>query len=126
MSNINLFLLGGGFGLSVAIVGALVDYWLHLRPSKPTPKPGEPRQPGCILFAIGGLTLTGVAVLIASFVLTGGIVPALIFGLGTFVGFYIGFLTLLILWMRIDKDTQELPDAETNTAVTRQDLQGTE
>lgn len=129
MSNINLFLLGGGIGLTVAIFGAIVDYWLHLRPGKPTPKPGEPRQPGCVLFAIGGLSLTGVVVLIATFILTGGILPALILGLGTFVGFYLGFLGLLIIWIKIDKrpqELQDLPDKEPKTAVSLQDLQRTE
>lgn len=126
MSNINLLLIGGGIGLTVAIVGAIIDYWLHLRPGKPTPSPGDPRQPGCLLFAIGGLTLTGLVALVAAFVLTGGIWPALILGLGTFIGFYVCFLTLLIIWLKIDKQPQEQVIEKTNTAGTLQDIQGTE
>lgn len=126
MSNLNLLLIGGGIGLTVAIVGAILDYRLHLRPEKPTPQPGEPRQPGCILFAIGGLTLTGLVALVAAFVLTGGIRPTLIVGLGTFIGFYAGFLTLLIIWLRIDKQPQEQLIEETSTTGTLQDIQGIE
>ncbi len=124
MSNITLLLIGGGIGLTVAVVGAIIDYWLHLRPGKPTPSPGDPRQPGCILFAIGGLTLTGVVALIASFVLTGGIWPALIIGLGTFIGFYAGFLALLIIWIKLDERPQEKPIEKTNAAGALQDIQG--
>ncbi|MCA9949701.1 MAG: hypothetical protein KDE48_08655 [Anaerolineales bacterium] len=126
MPNINLLLIGGGIGLTVAIVGAILDYWLHLRPGKPTPLPGEPRQPGCILFAIGGLSLTGLVALAAAFILTGGLWPAIILGLGTFIGFYAGFLTLLIIWLKIDKQPQQPPTEETSTSGTFQDIQGTE
>ncbi len=126
MTNINLLLIGGGIGLTIAIVGAVFDYWLHLRPGKPMPQPGEARHPGCILFAIGGLTLTGFVSLIAAFVFTGNIWPAILLGLGTFIGFYTGFLTLLIIWLKIDKQPQELIAGDSSTAGNLQDMQGTE
>lgn len=97
-SNSSLFFIGLGFGLSVAAVGGLVEYWLHLRRDRPP----FSRVPGCLLYTIAGLILAGIIALVASLVLTGGIVAALVMGAGVLLGFYGGFIVMVVLWLLVD------------------------
>lgn len=96
ISNLSLFLIGLAVG--VAVAGGLVEYVLHLRRNR------EPRWgvPGCLVYTIGGLILTGVIALIASFILTGGFGAALFVGLGVMAGFYGGFIVLVSLWLLLE------------------------
>lgn len=97
-SNLTIFLIGLAIGIVVALAGGLVEYFLHLRRRR------EPRfgVPGCLVYTIGGLVLAGIVAIIASLVLTGGIGPALIMGLGVMAGFYSGFILLVSVWLLLE------------------------
>jgi hypothetical protein len=86
------FLIGGAIGLVSAFIGALVDYLISRRRQiRETNGP-----PGCLILVTGGLGLTGVAVTVLSWFLTGSIWLAVITGFGVFSGFFVGFATLFI------------------------------
>ena len=107
-SNLTLFLIGLLIGGVVAVAGGLVEYGLHLRRNR------EPRfgVPGCLVYTVGGLILAGVIALIASFVLTGGIGPALRMGLGVMAGFYGGFILLVSIWLFLEtRGTKKTTDS---------------
>jgi hypothetical protein len=97
-SNLTLFLIGLGIGIAVALVGGMVEYLLHLR-RRQGPRFGVP---GCLVYTIGGLILAGIVALVMSFIMTGGIGPALLVGLGVMVGFYGGFILLVSLWLLLE------------------------
>ncbi len=92
------FLAGLGIGAFVALAGGLIEYVLHLRRGQ------MPRSsvPGCLVYAVGGLVLAGIVAIAASFVLTGGIGPALYMGVGVMSGFYGGFILLVSLWLLLE------------------------
>ncbi len=98
-NSVNLFLLGLAIGGSVAVLGGLAEYVLHLRRDQ-SPFTGVP---SCLLYTIGGLALAGVVALGASLVFTGGLVPALYVGAGVLAGFYGGFIIMVSLWLLIDR-----------------------
>lgn len=97
-SNLILYLIGLAIGIVVALAGGLVEYILHLRRDE------EPRfgVPGCIVYVIGGLVLSGIAAVIVSLVYTGSIRPALVVGVGVMTGFYGGFSLLVGLWFLLE------------------------
>lgn len=97
-TNISLFVIGLAIGVSVSVLGGVIEYLLHLRRNR------EPRfgMPGCLVYAVGGLILAGIAAIITSLVMTGRISPALIMGAGVLAGFYGGFILLVGLWFLID------------------------
>lgn len=97
-SNSSLFLIGLLIGVSVALIGGLVEYVLHLRRSR-VPLSG---MPSCLLFTIGGLVLAGIAAIVTSLILTGAIWPALILGVGVMGGFYGTFMLLVGLWLLLE------------------------
>lgn len=97
-SNLSLFLIGLAGGVFVALVGGSVEYLLHLRRNR-APFTGAP---GCLLFTIGGLVLAGIAAVVTSLLVTGGVWPALILGLGVMTGFYGAFMLLVGLWILWD------------------------
>jgi protein-S-isoprenylcysteine O-methyltransferase Ste14 len=91
--NMYYFLLGGGFGLFCAIVGALVDFLLmRRRGDDDTENP----LPGCMLLMIGALGLMGLLSIGVSFLITGTIWSAIIVGTGVMLGFLIGFIILFL------------------------------
>jgi hypothetical protein len=96
--NLTFFLIGLAIGGGSALLGGLVEYVLHLR------RRGQPRPeaPGCLLYAAGGLVLTGIAALIVSLLATGGVGPALVMGAGVMTGFYSGFILLVGVYFLID------------------------
>ena len=112
-SNPRLFLIGLLIGVVVAVAGGLVEYVLHLRRKR------EPRfgVPGCLVYTVGGLIVAGMVALVASFVLTGGIGPALIMGLGVMAGFYGGFILLVSIWLLLETrpGREETTDFTDNT-----------
>ena len=97
-NNLRFFLIGLLIGVVVSVAGGLVEYGLHLRRKR------EPRfgVPGCLVYTVGGLIVAGAVALIASFVLTGGLGPALRMGLGVMVGFYGGFILLVSIWLLLE------------------------
>lgn len=97
-SNLSLFLIGLAIGATVALLGGVVDFTLHLR-RKREPVFGVP---GCLVYTVGGLILAGIAALILSLVTTGSLVPGLIMGGGVLLGFYGGFILLVLLWFARD------------------------
>jgi hypothetical protein len=97
-SNSSLFLIGLLVGVTVALVGGLVEYLLHLRNNR-TPFTG---LPSCLLFTIGGLALAGIVAIVTSFLTTGGIGPALVMGVGVMVGFYGAFMLSVAIWLLWD------------------------
>jgi hypothetical protein len=98
-TNLVLFIAGVIIGLLVALIGGIVEYWLSLRRNGT----GESnRLPGCLLYVSGGLVVAGIISLAASFLLTGGIRPALVLGAGVLSGFYVGFIFLFVLWLLLE------------------------
>lgn len=93
---ISLLLVGFGIGISIAVIGGAVDYWLSGR--KNNPHQSKP-FPGCLLFIAGAFGLIGLVALIISFILEGSIGPAIILGAGVLGGFYAGFTLLMLLYL---------------------------
>lgn len=92
----SLFTIGLQVGLSLAILGAAIEYFLARRRSKAQ----VPRQlPGCLLYMAGALALTGIVAILGSIILRGSIVPALWLGAGVLGGFYLGFAILFLLYL---------------------------
>jgi hypothetical protein len=87
-----LFLMGGGFGLICAVVGAMIDYLLMRRQ-------GEDEEfvlPGCMLLMIGALGLLGLVAIGVAFMTTGTIWPAVSTGVGVLLGFLAGFTIIFL------------------------------
>jgi hypothetical protein len=99
--NISLFLIGTAIGLGTALIGGLIDYWVNLRPDRPD---RSDRLPSCLFFIAGGLVIGGLAAIIGSFLLNGGISNALIMGAGVLIGFYTGFILLFGIWLWMNRD----------------------
>lgn len=97
-SNLTTFLTGLAIGVVVAVTGGLVEYALHLRRQR-GPRFGVP---GCLVYTIGGLILAGIVAIAGSWLLTGGVGPALWMGLGVMAGFYGGFILLVSIWLLLE------------------------
>jgi hypothetical protein len=97
-SNSSLFFIGLLVGVLVALGGGAVEYVLHLRRNRP-PFSG---MPSCLLFTIGGLILAGGGAILTSLIVTGGVWPALVMGLGVMAGFYGAFMLLVGLWLLLE------------------------
>lgn len=94
-----LLLSGAILGLAVAALGAAIDYRRNL---SRIAQLHQRQNPGCLIYVTAGLGLAGIIALIASFLLTGGVRPALFLGAGVLTGFYTGFILLLALWLLLD------------------------
>jgi hypothetical protein len=92
----SLLLVGFGIGISISVIGGVVDYWLSGR--KNNPHQSKP-FPGCLLYIAGALVLIGLVALVISFILEGSIRPAIILGAGVLSGFYAGFTLLMLLYL---------------------------
>lgn len=95
-----LFLISFGFGLGVALIGGLIEYWTNLRPGAAK---NFRQRPSCLIFVGGGLAVAGIIAMIASAILNGTIGGALIVGAGVLVGFYSGFIILFGLWFLLER-----------------------
>lgn len=91
--NGRLFVMGGGFGLFCAVVGALVDYVLARR------RGNDEREglPGCMLLMAGGLGIAGCAAIGMTFLVLGSVWPAVVVGAGVGFGFFCGFTILFLM-----------------------------
>lgn len=93
LNNLTYFLIGGGVGLVGAIVGASVDYLIARRRTQDRRANGSP---GCLLIVAGGLGFVGLIVIIASWLLSNSVTPAVAAGAGVMVGFFLGFAVLFV------------------------------
>lgn len=92
----SLLTTGLQVGLALAILGAVIEYYLARRRSKAQ----VPRQlPGCLLYMAGALAVAGMAAILGSIILRGSIMPALWLGAGVLGGFYLGFALLFLLYL---------------------------
>lgn len=99
-SNSSVFLIGIGIGMSIAVLGAIVDYWLSNRNNTAQ----QARQlPGCMLYIAGALGLAGGLALVISFIMSGSLAPALVLGAGILSGFYAGFAALILLYLLFNR-----------------------
>ncbi|MCA9928867.1 MAG: hypothetical protein KC419_10335 [Anaerolineales bacterium] len=98
-------LLGGMIGLASAVIGAIIDYRiLQRRRAQETEESSGP--PGCIFIVSGTLGLLGLCVIAVSLVVQ-SLGRALVAGLGVMLGFFGGFLLMLLLWMLLQRGKSE-------------------
>ncbi len=98
--NLTLLLIGAGAGLTVALIGGLVEYWVSMRANGSAV---QHRLPGCLFYVSGGLALAGIIAIAASVLFNRGIEPALVIGAGVLGGFYLGFAFLFALWFLVER-----------------------
>lgn len=104
-SNLSPFFIGAGAGLLLAVLGALLEYRLHLRPGAAGRTEG---LPSCLLFAAGGLAAAVMGVVLVAIVAfsTNNDVTlhtVVTLGGGFLAGFYGGFIALFGLWFLLDR-----------------------
>ncbi|MFQ5349378.1 MAG: hypothetical protein ACE5EG_02915 [Thermoanaerobaculia bacterium] len=103
--NLELVTLGADIGLAVAILGALVEYRLSFAK---TETPERPRTPWIML--VGGLLcFLGLVATLLSLLVTSSLLPAVCMGIGVGVGFYSGFVLLLLYWLIVERTRTERP-----------------
>lgn len=90
----NTFLLGGGIGLTSAIIGGMVEYQISSRSET-----ANGRLPGCMLLVTGGLGFTGIVVTLFSWFVGRDFTRPIVAGLGVGLGFFLGFLLLMVIWL---------------------------
>lgn len=88
-----LFVLGVGFGLLVALAGALADYRLHFKRTE------RARRVPLLLIIGGFMGLLGVVAIVVSLVVAESIRPAIAMGIGVGIGFNAGFFVVLVIWL---------------------------
>jgi ABC-type Fe3+ transport system permease subunit len=99
--NLQSFLIGLAIGLVSAIIGGLVEY-LIVRQRGDSAQETE-RLPGCMLLVTGGLGGLGLLAIGFSLLTSGEVVRMLITGLGVGVGFFGGFLVMMLGWFLINR-----------------------
>lgn len=103
----HLFVLGVGFGLFVALAGALVDYRLHFKRARSSDRARVP-----LLLVIGGfMGLLGVLAIVVSVVVAESIRPAVAMGIGVGIGFNAGFFVVLVVWLMRERMRRRATDA---------------
>ncbi|MCA9900446.1 MAG: hypothetical protein KC433_19780 [Anaerolineales bacterium] len=103
--NLQSFLIGLAIGLVSAIVGAIVEY-LIVRQRRNQSEDAE-RLPGCMLLVSGGLGGVGMLAIGFSLLTSGDVVGMLITGLGVGVGFFGGFVLMMLGWFLINRPKRE-------------------
>lgn len=95
MFDLQAFLIGGGIGLSSAILGALVEYRVvsHRQESE------QRRLPGCMFLVSGALGFLGVIAIAITLLTSGEMARTLIAGVGVGVGFFVGFVLMILAWI---------------------------
>lgn len=94
--NLQAFLVGLALGFVSAIIGAVVEY-LIVRQRGEQAQQAE-RLPGCMLLVSGGLGGVGMLAIAFSLLATGEVVRMLITGMGVTIGFFAGFLVMMLAW----------------------------
>ncbi|MCP5094566.1 MAG: hypothetical protein GY943_03315 [Chloroflexi bacterium] len=97
MFDFEALLIGAGVGLISAIIGAIIDYRFISRNRKEQAELENGRLPGCIFLVSGSLGFLGIVVIFLSF-LVESVKRALIAGLGVGLGFFVGFVIMMLVW----------------------------
>ncbi len=95
------FFIGVGIGLISAIVGAIVEYLIVRRRGNQQAE----RLPGCMLLVSGALGGVGLVAIGISLITSGEVVRMLITGLGVGVGFFGGFVLMMVGWFIFNRPT---------------------
>lgn len=95
----NAFLVGLTIGFTSSAIGAIIDYRAIQRKNEAE----ESHTPGCMLIMSGVLGWMGIVVVGISLFLQ-SLNRALIAGLGVFLGFFAGFLVMLVLWFILQRN----------------------
>ncbi|MCB8977015.1 MAG: hypothetical protein H6657_06260 [Ardenticatenaceae bacterium] len=95
------FFIGVGVGLISAVVGAIVEYLIVRRRRDQQTE----RLPGCMLLVSGALGGIGMVAISISLITSGEVVRMLITGLGVGVGFFGGFILMMIGWFILNRPT---------------------
>lgn len=103
--NLQSFLIGVAVGLTSAIIGAVVEY-LIVRQNRSEAEHTE-RLPGCMLLVSGGLGGVGLLAIAFSLLVSGEVVRMLITGLGVGVGFFSGFVLMMVLWFILNRPNSQ-------------------
>lgn len=90
----NAFLIGSGVGLFSAVLGGVLEFLISARREV-----GNGRLPGCMLLVTGALGFAGVVVTLISWLFGHDLGRPLTAGLGVGLGFFGGFVLLLIFWL---------------------------
>ena len=99
--NLESFLIGLVIGLASAIIGGIVEY-LIVRQRGEQSQEAE-RLPGCMLLVSGGLGGLGLFAIGFSLLTSGEVVRMLITGLGVGIGFFSGFVILMVAWFILNR-----------------------
>ena len=94
-TNTGQLLAGAVFGFVVALLGGALDY-RRLRSRDADRATGAPPL---IMIAAGLLAFLGLVAFAVSLIVTGGIGPAVVMGIGVGIGFNCGFGVLFLLYM---------------------------
>jgi ABC-type Fe3+ transport system permease subunit len=101
--NLQSFIIGVAVGLASAIIGAIVEYLIvRQRQNQETE-----RLPGCMLLVSGGLGGIGIMAIGFSLITSGEVVRMLITGLGVGVGFFGGFVLMMLGWFVLNRSAGE-------------------
>lgn len=101
--NLQSFFIGLAIGLVSAIIGAIVEYLIVRHSGDREPE----RLPGCMLLVSGALGGVGLLVIGFSLITSGEVVRMLITGLGVGVGFFSGFVLMMLAWFLINRPSGE-------------------
>jgi hypothetical protein len=97
--NLQSFFIGLAIGLASAIIGAIIEYLIVRQRGD---REAE-RLPGCMLLVAGALGGTGLLVVGFSLITSGEVVRMLITGLGVGVGFFSGFVLMMLAWFLFNR-----------------------
>ena len=101
--NLHSFFIGLAIGLMSAIIGAIIEYLIVRQRGDQEAE----RLPGCMLLVSGALGGVGMLVIGFSLITSGEVVRMLITGLGVGVGFFSGFVIMMLGWFLLNRPTGE-------------------
>lgn len=101
--NLQSFLVGLAIGLASAIIGAIIEYLIVRQQGDREPE----RLPGCMLLVSGALGGVGLLVTGFSLITSGEVVRMLVTGLGVGIGFFGGFVMMMLGWFVINRPSGE-------------------